>query len=637
MVAHDHNTKTPHIHLVPKDPAENLRFRRWVLDECRGNPRRQAQFKKMCREDLLFYINVFCWTHSPKDHPEFPDRLFITWPFQDIALLKIADAVGHHDLCLPKSREMGVSWMVLTTFEWRWHFWPRQTFLLASRKAELVDKIGSPTALFYKLCYLHENQPTWLLPTGREKEQNDPNRTTAHLLNADNGSVIDGEATVADLGHGGRFTAIGLDEHGRMPDAPAISTGTRDATASRIFLSTFNGTGGLGAEFHRFSKNPDCEQFRMRWTLHPEKVVGLYTSKDAKLKILDKEYEFPPDYKFVLDGKTRSPWYDNECRRSNSQREIDQQVDMIPLGSGDRFFASDIIESHRSRHVVPPVYRGYLSVSLKTLEPQWIASGTPNVKLELEPGSLFLERPLHVWTPLNSSTGRPFEDEFVVSADIGAGTGGDFTSNSALSVVNKRTGGQVATFAAYDILPKDFASFAIAVCKWFHDATLIWEDNGGLGAQFRGEVIRRKYPYVYCRFSEVNNYRKVTTNPGYHTPTAGPGPILDELQRAMKDGDCVVVDEATLDELYQYVWKNGKVVHDGSQATDSESGKMKAHGDRAVAMALAWEAARSGPSGPKKEPDKKAYPEGSLGWVMQQDELAIEKAERRGMEDWSFR
>lgn len=634
MVAH--NTKTPFIHLVPRTLLGNLRFRKWVLNECRGNPRRQSQFKEMCRRDLLFYVAVFCWTHSPKDYPDCPDRPFIPWKeFQDEAFLTIADCIGKEDLCIPKSREMGATWMLTTVFEWRWHFRRGQTFLLVSRKDDLVDKTETPGTLFSKIDYLHANQPTWLLPSGRERGASDPNRTKAHLKNADNGSVIDGEATVPDLAHGNRLTAIGLDEHARMPDAPTISTGTRDATKSRVFLSTYNGTGGIGAEFYRFSKNPDCRQLRLHWTLHPEKVVGLYTSKDGKLEILDKDYEFPPDYKFVLDGKTRSPWYDNECRRSNSQREIDQQVDMIPLGSGDRLMSASIIESHRSRHVVPPLYRGYLSVSLKTLEPQWLASGRPNVELELKPGSLFLERPLHVWCSLNKSTDRPFEGEFSVSADIGAGTGGDFTSNSALAVLDKRTGRQVAAFAAYDILPKDFASFAIAVCKWFHDARLIWEDNGPLGQTFRGEVIRRMYPYIYYRFSTSNSYRKPTTNPGYHTPAEGPGAILDELQRAMREGKCVVVEESTLDELYQYVWQGGKAVHDGSLATDSESGKGKAHGDRAIAMALAWEDARSGPMLPKVEPEKKAYPEGSLGWVMQEDERLREKDERT--EDWSFR
>lgn len=633
MVAH--KTKTPHIHLVPRDPVENLRFREWVLKECRNNPRRQAQFKRMCREDLLFYVAVFCWTHSPKDYPDCPDRPFIPWKeFQDEAFLTIADCIGVEDLCVPKSREMGVTWMVDTTFEWRWHFMRGQTFLLVSRKDELVDKTETPKALFWKIDYLHRCQPTWLLPTGREKDADDPNRTKAHLKNADNGSVIDGEATVSDLAHGDRLTAILLDEHARMRDAPTISTGTRDATKSRFFVSTYNGTGGDGAEFHRFSKNPDCRQLRLHWTLHPEKARGLYTSKGGVLKILDEDYEFPADYKFVLDGKTRSPWYDNECKRSNSQREIDQQVDMIPLGSGERFFDASIIESHRSRHVRPPAYRGFLSIHRVTLEPQWVADGFCNVKLEEEDGSLFLERPLHVWASLNLSTSRPFESEFAVACDIGAGTGGDFTSNSSLSVMDKRTGRQVATFAAFDILPKDFAVFAMGVCKWFHDARLIWEDNGGLGGQFRNEVIRKQWPYVYYRLSTTTNYRKQTTNPGFYTPAEGPGAILGELQRAMRDGECVIVEAATLDELYQYVYKEGKAVHDGALATDNESGKGKSHGDRAIAAALMWEEARSGPSTPKAEPEKKAYPEGSFGWVIEQDDLARAKAE--GTEDWAF-
>ena len=68
------NPKTPYIHLVPKDLRENLRFRKWVLKEARNNPRVQAQLKRMCREDPLFYVNTFVWMQNSKDHAAQPIR-----------------------------------------------------------------------------------------------------------------------------------------------------------------------------------------------------------------------------------------------------------------------------------------------------------------------------------------------------------------------------------------------------------------------------------------------------------------------------------------------------------------------------------------------------------------------------------
>jgi hypothetical protein len=585
----------------------------------------------MCQEDLLFYINVFGWTHSPKDRPEFPDRLFVTWKFQDEGFIKIADALGDHDLCQAKSREMGATWMCLAAIEWRWHFKRGQTFLLVSRKAEYVD--GTAKSLFWKIDYLHKHLPSWMLPTGRLKP-NDPNRTNGHLLNPDNGSLMDGEATVADLAHGDRLTAIFLDEHARMKGATAISTGTRDATKCRLINSTYNGTGGLGAEFYRFSKNPDCEQLRMPWTVHPEKVVGLYTSKDGVLEILDKDYKFPANYQFILDGKTRSPWYDGECRRSNSQREIDQQVDMIPLGSGDLLFSGTTVEDHRKEFAIEPFYKGRLHVDPETLEGSFTSGGNGE---------------LHVWCGLDPRTFRPPPGSYSVGADISAGTAGDFSSYSALQILDILTGRQVARFKSNKVNPKEFAQFAVGLCKWFHGAKLAWEDNGPLGAGFRKEVVRIGYPKLYYRNVEGLIYSKRTKKPGWVMPSDGPGELLGEVQRSMRPRvvsdikgkvevlppELIIQDGATLDEFLQYVWKEGKVVHDGSLATENESGKGKAHGDMAVALGVAWENMR-GVQVEVDEPDEEAPAENTLAGILAEDERMRERDASRHNTGWGF-
>ena len=74
-------------------------------------------------------------------------------------------------------------------------------------------------------------------------------------------------------------------------------------------------------------------------------------------------------------------------------------------------------------------------------------------------------------------------DLYVVSADIGMGLGGSGGSNSALTVLNRRTMRKVASFVVSNMLPYLFAEMAIAACWWFKNdrgqpAFLAWEANG---------------------------------------------------------------------------------------------------------------------------------------------------------------
>ena len=143
--------------LIPKGYEENLLWRRSVYASARKSENDRMSLRKMCSEDLLFYVNAFCWTYDPRlDSPIVP---FITYPFQDETFIELDDAVGKRDICIKKSRDMGASWMLCTLFEWRWHFRDGQSFLLVSRNEDYVDKSGNSKALFWKIDYILKNQP----------------------------------------------------------------------------------------------------------------------------------------------------------------------------------------------------------------------------------------------------------------------------------------------------------------------------------------------------------------------------------------------------------------------------------------------------------------------------------------------
>ena len=129
----------------------------------------------------------------------------------------------------------------------------------------------------------------------------------------------------------------------------------------------------------------------MDWKKHPERSKGLYKSEDGKLEILDKEYEFPGGYPFVMDGKIRSPYYDNECNRPGATpQSVAQELDRDYGGSDYQIFGKELYESGQ-RNLMMPFVRGVFGYNVEDLSPEF-------EKAE--------DGPLKLWVHLDND-GRP--------------------------------------------------------------------------------------------------------------------------------------------------------------------------------------------------------------------------------------
>lgn len=349
--------RTPFYSLVPKDFQANLRFRREVLKMGLADPKAAEELWIMSARDLLFFVNAFCWTYDPRKTPSVLP--FVTYEYQDQALLDMQDAIGRRDILLEKSRDMGASWMMLTAFYHEWKFVDMSALMLASRNEDYVDKTDNPKCLFWKFDFLLE----WEAPFMRTNAL----RTRLHLANLDNGSVIDGESTTGDLARGDRRKAMILDEFPAVnfADGYRALRSTQSVTKSRFFNGTPQGASGA---YFDLLQTP-IRRIRMHWSAHPEKSEGLYTSKDGVLQIL----KAPPggyeaDYPFLLDGKLRSPWYDAECERASSPTEIAAELDINYLGSACQFFDGPTLDKTSRETTRKPLVTGDLDFDMDTLE-----------------------------------------------------------------------------------------------------------------------------------------------------------------------------------------------------------------------------------------------------------------------------
>ena len=353
--------KTPFCHRVPTDIRENLKWRAKVHRRTMEDVAFVEVLRNACAQDPIFFINGFCWTYDPRRKP-FPKLPFILYDYQKTALIDIIDALGDHDLLIEKSRDMGASWLCVAAMTWPWLFRSMQSFLFVSRVEEYVDKSGNPKALFWKFDFLIDNIPTWLRPP-RYREVD--HRRQMHAENPDNGSVIDGESTNKRVARGDRRTAILLDEFAAVEQGHSVLSATRDATPCRIFNSTPEGTNNA---FYSM-RETGIKKLRLHWSLHPLKAAGLYTTNESgNLKVINPK-GYPVDYKPILDGKLRSPWYDTECSRTANLQEIAQEIDIDYLGSGYQFFNPEKIQEAITKFARPPISIGDLEIDDTLAEP----------------------------------------------------------------------------------------------------------------------------------------------------------------------------------------------------------------------------------------------------------------------------
>ena len=561
--------------LVPKDPAQNLKFREEMVQMGSTDKKAAEELYIMCSRDMLFYINTFCWTYDPRvGDGTLP---FITYDFQNESFGELHDCIGKRDIVIKKSRDMGASWMLLTVFEYMWHFRPSQSFLLVSRNEDYVDKPGNPKSLFWKIDFIHKYLPGWLKPR--------LTRTKLRLTNEDNGSTIDGESTTGDVARGDRRTAIGLDEFAAFDiDAGyrALAS-TRDATRCRIFNSTPSGTNNA---FYDLATSDTISQITLHWTRHPIKAAGQY--KDSQ-------------------GKTRSPWYDEECKRCANPQEIAQELDIDFAGSDYQFFDVIMLDKLMQDTARKPMTIGELKFNA--------------VNASVEGFDQMPKGNLRLWVNPDAQGNLPKDRKYAIGADIAAGTG---SSNSVLSVGDCRTGEKVAELVTPNLRPAQLATYAVALGRWFcgseDEATMIWEAPGP-GRNFGDRVMELGYRNIWRKKSIDGKVNKI---PGWWPTKDEKRSLYSEYRTALSTNKFINRSIDALRECKEIIFAaTGWITHSRSLISVDPSGARDNHGDRPTADALLWLGMQK--TGPVKMPQV-GVPDGSLLWRRQEYEEKKRKA-----------
>lgn len=570
---------------VPRDPAENLAYRRRLLEACKHDARLRASVTECCRQDILFFINSFVWQYNPKKKGLRAVEPFVTWDYQEAGYLDRPETTGrrgflwcyenNRSVVCEKSREMGATWWVLIGQDWLSLFHPYTQSLNISRSADAVD-CKSPDSLFWKIRFMHQHLPEWLRgPIDEGKFHFGYKRTNA---------VISGEASTGRAGVGGRASLIFADEVSKIREAAEVRQRTANTSDFRVFVSTHEGT---GTEFYRMTQTPEFVKLVWHWTQHPEKRRGLYRfdKESNRVEILDREYSYPPGFEFVrseypLGGPApglRSPWYDAKCVEIGNARAIAIELDIDVAASVEQFFNVALVNQLIGEHCREPDWIGGIEVDHQF--------GKSLGLVELNNGHLKL------WVRPNLKGGfRP--SRYVAGADIAAGTG---ATPSCLTVADRESGVKVAEYTNAFLPPEKFAAVCAAIGRLFADkdgrpAYFAWEAAGGVGQQFGKTFMGLGYGNIYYRDLPMTfgGLVKKSDQPGWYPHGENKKNLLLSYAARLNNRHFVNTSESAMRECLQFRWTAAGGVDHATEANSSDpSGAGLNHADHVIADALA--------------------------------------------------
>ena len=562
---------------VPKGQIANLKWRAQVLGQAEHDPELQAELWEACRKSLLLWINLFVYTYHQFDvssggqrkAADFADHPFVTWAIQDDMLLQFVGMlngdVADRDILVNKSRDMGASWCCLTFIHWLWLFRPDAQLLELSRTEMYVDQGGNMKALFQKHDYINQWLPDWMRPPNCLPGQK--NRTKMHLMNAWNGSCIDGESTTKHAASGDRRLVILLDEFAKVEHGREMRSATRDAGLMRIVNST---VAGPGTEYSRWKNSGQIKAFSLMWWEHPDKGRGRYLEQNPITGV----------------WKIRSPWYDNE-QLVRSPQEMAREIDAEDTEAGDLFFSVGNIDKHIAFFARDPKERRTVDFKPGTAN-DMIPEIIKRRRLEAVATVRDERGPLRIW--VNLVNGRLDQNfSYIIGIDLSKGQG---ASNTVFSVKCKETKMKVAEWRNANTPPYEAARVAVALAIWVGGRTklpfLKWENNGP-GWDFGRYIVRKWfYPFYYRAKRPGGVNEKKTRLYGWQSGRREKEELLREYDRVLAHGGYVNPSKFALEEARQYIYyPNGGV--GPACLVEEDQGARKCHGDTVIADALTLE------------------------------------------------
>ena len=263
------------------DLRENLLFRASINLACRNNPEVQKIHWNLCKSSILYWVNVFCFTHDPRLlHTQSP---FVTYPFQDdILTWMLWNVKSGLSGLIEKSRDMGLSWCLMAVCLYLNLFYDGTVSYALSLRESDVDS-RTEDSLLGKYRYLLRHLPEWMRAGWIEKEMDIDNKLSIKIPVRN--SLMRGQLTGGTSRRSGRATFAFYDEFAFIEDSQKVLKASSSISPCCLFLSTPN---GMGNEFYRMATLPEVNKKSLHWTLHPLKNKEWAKRERAKPQYTDE-------------------------------------------------------------------------------------------------------------------------------------------------------------------------------------------------------------------------------------------------------------------------------------------------------------------------------------------------------------
>jgi len=286
-------------------------------ERVRGERASHAEELRRCREGwkgdsgVVYWINNWCWAYDPrllnkKPDPTDKDRAgaytrFRLRPKQRECLvwLEAREAANEQGLA-DKSRDEGLSYLVMMFCLHRWLFRDGWKGTVTSYEESRVDEIDNPDSLFEKARIVLRRLPLWMMPDGFNWQSHD---LSMRLVNPANGAVITGEVG-KNTGRGGRSSFFFADEAAFYKDPSSVEASLSGNTEFILWGSTVAAT-GMGNWFaqkrHGDQLRPD-QIYTLHYRDNPVRTAEWIADKKRSISALTWELEYEINYGAAVEG-----------------------------------------------------------------------------------------------------------------------------------------------------------------------------------------------------------------------------------------------------------------------------------------------------------------------------------------------
>lgn len=196
---------------------------------------------------------------------------------------------------IEKSRDMGVSWLLISLASSLCLFTSELSIGCGSRKAELVDILGDPDTLIEKARIFIAALPQEFRGSWNRKQHGSYMRLTF----PESGSILTGEGG-DNIGRGGRQSIYLVDESAHLERPKLVDAALSATTDCRIDLSSVNGTANPFAV--KRATLPARQIFTFHWRDDPRKDDAWYAKQCAELDPVVVAQEIDINYAASVTG-----------------------------------------------------------------------------------------------------------------------------------------------------------------------------------------------------------------------------------------------------------------------------------------------------------------------------------------------